>query len=756
MGWTAVLLGFFLLKVVSADGGFVMIGGSNGSRSEEKTSSDAPPTEDRCRGYYDVMGQWDPPFVCQTGSYLYCCGTCGFRFCCEYKDSRLDQNTCTNYDTPVWMLSGQTPFKKSDPRSDRTKDSTNFIVYIICGVVAIMALVGIFTKLGLEKAHRPQRENMSRAVASVMQGACAAEHEGGIGMRGQHYDNVQQRLAGLAGVQLNSTLPQQQPYPHLGPLAHVYEQPQPSKELNKYASLKAVAEKANGDFYSKRHHVTELATKDSLPLQPIVPIRIEHREPVATYISELPCPKQNGQKPRSGRGHIAPTGPAAGATPGVAIGVGVGTGIGAGIGARIGAVIGPGIEARTVARIGTGTEHGFWTGTGPRIGSATGVSFQTGTGPRTGTATGVSFQTGTGPRIGSATGVNFQTGTGTRTGTVTGVSFQTGTGPRIGSATGVSFQTGTGPRIGSATGVSFQTGTGTRTGTVTGVSFQTGTGPRIGTATGVSFQTGTGPRIGTGFGAGIGDSIQIGPRSSTGFGTGIGASIHTGTGPRTGGGYVTGIETNIHTGTGPRTGSGFGSGIGTNIHTGTGPRTGSGYGTGIGANIHTGTGPRTGSGYGTGIGANIHTGTGPRTGSGFGTGGGGRSVIRVGGGIGEAIGIKMGPGIGARVISRSGMRLDDRFGAEIGAGIGVEAGVGVQAAMEPRIHHMAYSSNTIAAPGMLRGWDGTDTAGRRKICGPRKAPCLVDQVNELHTTRSHHYLPTQPYFITNSKTEVTV
>lgn len=173
------MLGYLLVKVMAlvckADGepgqldGFVMMTTSNGSREDEGAGFSEPPhTEDRCRGYYDVMGQWDPPFVCKTGDYLYCCGTCGFRFCCSYKTSRLDQSTCKNYDTPVWMMTGQTPFKKNDLRHDPTKDKTNLIVYIICGVVAIMALVGIFTKLGLEKAHRPQRENMARWVSGVL------------------------------------------------------------------------------------------------------------------------------------------------------------------------------------------------------------------------------------------------------------------------------------------------------------------------------------------------------------------------------------------------------------------------------------------------------------------------------------------------------------------------------------------------------------------------------------------------------------
>ncbi|XP_071391811.1 protein shisa-9A [Centroberyx affinis] len=286
------LLGYLLVKVMAlvckADGepgllgGFVMIATSNGSREEESVSDETPHTEDKCRGYYDVMGQWDPPFICKTGNYLYCCGTCGFRFCCSYKHSRLDQSTCKNYDTPVWMKTGQTPFKKMNKMHDSTKDKTNLIVYIICGVVAIMALVGIFTKLGLEKAHRPQRENMSRAVASVLQGGCPGEQyrgEEALGMHSQHYVS---RATNLQGGQINNNvgpgpnMGQQHPYPALSQLAHVYEQQQQQqsgKELNKYASLKAVAAKYNGELYNKRRLMVELPAKGGLPLQPMGTMR---------------------------------------------------------------------------------------------------------------------------------------------------------------------------------------------------------------------------------------------------------------------------------------------------------------------------------------------------------------------------------------------------------------------------------------------------------------------------------------------------
>lgn len=106
----------------------------------------------RCQGYYDVMGQWDPPFNCNAGVFLYCCGTCFYRFCCGFRKQRLDQNICSNYDTPIWANTGKPVAAINEGQEDQDRDRTHLIVYIICGVVAIMVLVGIFTKLGLEKS----------------------------------------------------------------------------------------------------------------------------------------------------------------------------------------------------------------------------------------------------------------------------------------------------------------------------------------------------------------------------------------------------------------------------------------------------------------------------------------------------------------------------------------------------------------------------------------------------------------------------
>ncbi|XP_025858751.2 protein shisa-9 isoform X1 [Vulpes vulpes] len=319
-------------------GGVVVLAGGNrsgaasGEAGEGAGVSDAPPTRaptpDFCRGYFDVMGQWDPPFNCSSGDFIFCCGTCGFRFCCTFKKRRLNQSTCTNYDTPLWLNTGKPPARKDDPLHDPTKDKTNLIVYIICGVVAVMVLVGIFTKLGLEKAHRPQREHMSRALADVMrpQGHCNTDHmerDLNIVVHVQHYENMDTRtpINNLHTTQMNNAVPtspllQQMGHPHsypsLGQISNPYEQQPPGKELNKYASLKAVgssdgdwavatlkspkADKVNDDFSSKRRHLAELAAKGNLPLHPV---RVDD-EPRAFSPEHGPA-KQNGQKSRTNK-----------------------------------------------------------------------------------------------------------------------------------------------------------------------------------------------------------------------------------------------------------------------------------------------------------------------------------------------------------------------------------------------------------------------------------------------------------------------
>nr|XP_046271995.1 protein shisa-9B isoform X2 [Scatophagus argus] len=311
MRGTELLLGYFLVKVMVCDAegepgqtvdDFMIVTGFNDSTEGDSGVTESPHMEDKCRGYYDVMGQWDPPFVCRTGSYLYCCGTCGFRFCCAFKSSRLDQTTCKNYDTPPWMMTGRPP-PKVDVSLDAAKDKTNLIVYVICGVVAIMALIGIFTKLGLEKTHRPHRENMSRALAHVIRHP-ASEHTDDIGL-GQHYENIQTRVTvkSVHSNQLNnlaqtSTLITQ-PYLPVGQITSPYEHQNPVKDLSQYATLKAV-EKANDSFYSNRRQVIEMTTKGSLPME-AVDMEPEPSNPYSPP-RQLPA-KHNGHKYKSPKSH---------------------------------------------------------------------------------------------------------------------------------------------------------------------------------------------------------------------------------------------------------------------------------------------------------------------------------------------------------------------------------------------------------------------------------------------------------------------
>lgn len=51
------------------------------------------------------MGHFDSTFNCSKDSYIYCCGTCHYRFCCEHRRSRLDQDSCNNYKSPEWAVS---------------------------------------------------------------------------------------------------------------------------------------------------------------------------------------------------------------------------------------------------------------------------------------------------------------------------------------------------------------------------------------------------------------------------------------------------------------------------------------------------------------------------------------------------------------------------------------------------------------------------------------------------------------------------
>ncbi|KAI4871643.1 hypothetical protein NFI96_020538, partial [Prochilodus magdalenae] len=124
---------------------------------------------DTCLGYYDVSGQYDKEFACNNTDHRYCCGSCFLRFCCPIRAKRLEQRACTNYNTPDWIKTQPPSPAPTGEVYDPALDRTNTTVYIACGVVALIVLLGISAKVAYDKATRPPQEmNVHRALADIL------------------------------------------------------------------------------------------------------------------------------------------------------------------------------------------------------------------------------------------------------------------------------------------------------------------------------------------------------------------------------------------------------------------------------------------------------------------------------------------------------------------------------------------------------------------------------------------------------------
>ncbi|XP_037650854.1 LOW QUALITY PROTEIN: protein shisa-7-like [Sebastes umbrosus] len=130
---------------------------------------------DVCRGYYDVMGHFDTTFNCSKGSYIYCCGTCHYRFCCEHQRSRLDQEACNNYISPVWaeplvpvtVNAGNKP----DPDFETLQQQNSSTAYVIGGVISFTLVVAVGVRIAFSKvARRPRKQdiNMPRSLVDIL------------------------------------------------------------------------------------------------------------------------------------------------------------------------------------------------------------------------------------------------------------------------------------------------------------------------------------------------------------------------------------------------------------------------------------------------------------------------------------------------------------------------------------------------------------------------------------------------------------
>ncbi|KAL6475267.1 hypothetical protein MHYP_G00163070 [Metynnis hypsauchen] len=259
---------------VTAEGAVVL--SSPAGEVEEET---IPPMGTRCQGYYDVMGQWDPPFNCTAGIFLYCCGTCFYRFCCQFRQQRLDQTSCSNYDTPIWANTGKPVATITEGQSDHERDRTHMIVYIICGVVAIMVLVGIFTKLALEKSRGGQNDlSNSRTLQELLKqpggeltpvdgaaNSTSPTRANGVSARMLRSRSEQYHLNNTTFSSFSPTVGLPHPQSNIS---------LPGLALNKYTSLKAVADTAARSYYKSyplmdfSQYQTPPTTFQPIPLHP--------------------------------------------------------------------------------------------------------------------------------------------------------------------------------------------------------------------------------------------------------------------------------------------------------------------------------------------------------------------------------------------------------------------------------------------------------------------------------------------------------
>uniref|UniRef100_A0A096M071 Protein shisa-7-like n=1 Tax=Poecilia formosa TaxID=48698 RepID=A0A096M071_POEFO len=131
---------------------------------------------DVCWGYYDVMGHFDNPFNCSKDSYIYCCGTCHYRFCCPDQSRKLVQDLCTNYNSPDWAKP-QTEAMMipeevgPDPDYDPLKQQSHNTGFVIGGVVVFMVAVAVGIKVCFNKVQQEanQRDlNMPRALVDML------------------------------------------------------------------------------------------------------------------------------------------------------------------------------------------------------------------------------------------------------------------------------------------------------------------------------------------------------------------------------------------------------------------------------------------------------------------------------------------------------------------------------------------------------------------------------------------------------------
>uniref|UniRef100_A0A8C4QYE6 Shisa N-terminal domain-containing protein n=1 Tax=Eptatretus burgeri TaxID=7764 RepID=A0A8C4QYE6_EPTBU len=192
-----------------------------------------------CPGYYDLLGQWENAFVCNSSQYMYCCGTCSQRYCCQNRKQLLRQNACSNHHSQNGTIKLAVPKKESPGEEyDPASDKTHVIVYVVCGLIAFLLLLGVLAKMGLDKAARVARDiHMPKTLSEIL-----------------HYQTHGSEDEELKSHSLHSL-----------PLSR--------EESMSRSYKKHVADKEMSEYYSKRH-LAELAASSTLPLN--VPTALPH------------------------------------------------------------------------------------------------------------------------------------------------------------------------------------------------------------------------------------------------------------------------------------------------------------------------------------------------------------------------------------------------------------------------------------------------------------------------------------------------
>uniref|UniRef100_A0A3Q1FNI3 Shisa family member 6 n=1 Tax=Acanthochromis polyacanthus TaxID=80966 RepID=A0A3Q1FNI3_9TELE len=246
----------------------------NGSTTAVPAAAAVPGTQvqapsvvqhDTCMGYYDVSGQYDKEFACNNTDHRFCCGSCFLRFCCADRGKRLEQKSCTNYNTPDWIKTQSPSPAPTGDTYDPELDQTNTTVYITCGVIALIIAIGISAKVAYDKATKPPQEmNVHRALADILrqQGPVPIsqyEHENIAAIDGSPKDDTPVRTLKNHYTPINTSdcecpydLSLSRSFQNLSHLPPSYELALKS-DLSKY-SLHRLSDKDIDDYYTRKHH----------------------------------------------------------------------------------------------------------------------------------------------------------------------------------------------------------------------------------------------------------------------------------------------------------------------------------------------------------------------------------------------------------------------------------------------------------------------------------------------------------------------